>query len=69
MYEWFVGVQLRNTLVYGPMIEQKAEELAFLLIRKDFQGGSDWLQQSKERHETASENSSIVQVSVSKRRQ
>ncbi|KAH8037712.1 hypothetical protein HPB51_015757 [Rhipicephalus microplus] len=32
------------------MTEQKAKDLAFLLGRNDFQGGSGWLQRFKERH-------------------
>lgn len=51
VYKWFVDVRLRNLPVSGPMIEQKAKDMAFLLGREDFQGGSGWLQRFKERHE------------------
>lgn len=51
VYKWFVDVRSRNLPVSGPMIEQKAKDMAFLLGREDFQGGSGWLQRFKERHE------------------
>nr|XP_037280081.1 tigger transposable element-derived protein 6-like [Rhipicephalus microplus] len=51
VYKWFVDVRSRNIPVSGPMIEQKAKDLAFLLGRSDFQGGSGWLQGFKERHD------------------
>ncbi|KAH7980538.1 hypothetical protein HPB49_017111 [Dermacentor silvarum] len=51
VYKWFVDVRSRNIPVSGPMIEQKAKDLAFLLGRNDFQGSSSWLQRFKERHD------------------
>ncbi|KAH7954027.1 hypothetical protein HPB49_014986 [Dermacentor silvarum] len=51
VYKWFVDVRSRNIPVSGPMIEQKAKDLAFLFGRNDFQGGSGWLQRFKERHD------------------
>lgn len=60
MYEWFVDVRPRNVPVPGPMIKQKAKDLAFLLGRKESRGGSGWIQQSKERYETAS----VMPVSI-----
>lgn len=51
VYKWFFDVRSRNLPVSGPKIEQKAKDMAFLLGREDFQGGSGWLQRLKERHE------------------
>ncbi|XP_049522194.1 tigger transposable element-derived protein 6-like [Dermacentor silvarum] len=51
IFKWFVDVRSRNIPVSDPMIEQKAKDLAFLLGRNDFQGGSGWLQWFKERHD------------------
>ncbi|KAH7948639.1 hypothetical protein HPB51_028432 [Rhipicephalus microplus] len=51
VYKWFVDVRWRNIPVFGPMIEQKAKDLAFLLGRNDFRGGSGCLPRFKERHD------------------
>lgn len=42
--------QASNIPVSGPMIEQKAKDMTFLLGREGFRGGSGWLQRFKERH-------------------
>lgn len=52
VYKWFIDVQLHNILVSGPMVYQKAKNMA-LLDREDFRGGSGWLQRLKKRHKIA----------------
>lgn len=52
-YKWFGNVWSHSILVSGSMIDQKAKDMAFLLGREDFRGGSGWLQRFKERHEIA----------------
>ncbi|XP_050037171.1 tigger transposable element-derived protein 6-like [Dermacentor andersoni] len=50
VYKWFLDVRSRNIPVSGPIIEQKAKDLSFILNRPDFKSGSGWLQRFKERH-------------------
>lgn len=53
MYRWFINVWSHNIPVFGPTIDQKVADMAFLLGREDSQGGSGSLQRFKERHEIA----------------
>lgn len=71
VYKWFVDVRSRNIPVSGPMIERKAKDMAFLLGREDFRGGSGWLQRFKERHQivgraVTGESRAVDSESVSK---
>nr|XP_054928928.1 tigger transposable element-derived protein 6-like [Dermacentor andersoni] len=49
LYKWFIDVRAQNTLLSGPMLQQKAKNFVFILGAKNFTASSRWLQCFKAR--------------------
>jgi hypothetical protein len=58
VWDWFVSAKAKKSSVSGPILQQKAKEVADTLGKTDFKASNGWLESFRKRH-------SVVSSSVS----
>jgi hypothetical protein len=49
VWDWFVSARAKNS-ISGPMLQQKAKEVADKLGKTDFKASNGWLESFRKRH-------------------
>jgi hypothetical protein len=50
VWDWFVSARAKKFSVSGPMLQQKAKEVADTLGKTDFKASNGWLESFRKRH-------------------
>ncbi|KAH7953954.1 hypothetical protein HPB49_014541 [Dermacentor silvarum] len=53
LHEWFIDARARNIPISGPILQQKAQNFAFILGAENFSASRGWLQRFKTRFDIA----------------